>query len=419
MEFLDQSFQSFADHRAGNSRYRLSAVLKAAFAMFSLKAPSLLDFKNQTGPEQSNLHSIYRIKEAIPCDNQMRSILDPLDPAPVRQALASVFRHLCRAGLLTRYRYWQQYVIVSMDGVEHFSSTKVHCPNCTTRTNRAGEVSYHHGGLAAVMVHPAHREVFPLDFEPIVRQDGERKNDCERNAAKRLCRTLFERYPRVPLLLVEDALYANAPHVRQISGYGWKYILNVKPDGHKKLFKQFESRRASGQIRERVVVDGDGVEHYYAWTNQLWMGESDPELKVNFLLYEERRKGREVRRWTWITNLGLNARSVEKVEKGGRARWKIENETFNTLKNQGYNFEHNYGHGYRNLASVLAVLMMTAFLVDQIQQGFDGVFRQLRKGLGSKHKLWEMIRSAFRLIEFEKMEQLYFHLAILYRLKLE
>lgn len=160
------------------------------------------------------------------------------------------------------------------------------------------------------------------------------------------------------------------------------------------------------------------MEHYYAWTNQLWMGEKDLELKVNFLLYEQRIKGREPRRWTWITNLNLSRRTVEKVEKSGRARWKIENETFNTLKNQGYHFEHNYGHGYQNLASVLAVMMMTAFLVDQIQQGFDGVFQQLRK-LGSKSKLWEMIRSAFRLLMFEKMEILYDHLATLYQLQLE
>lgn len=419
MRFLDDSFHTFADHRAGNSRYCLPSVLKAAFAMFSLKAPSLLDFKSQTLPEQNNLRSIYRITEAIPCDNQMRSILDPLDPALVRGVLASVFKHLCRAGVLNRYRYWQQYVIVSMDGVEHFSSTKVHCPNCTTRTNRAGEVSFHHGGLAAVMVHPEHHEVFPLEFEPIIKQDGERKNDCERNAAKRLCRILYERHPRLPILLVEDALYSNAPHLRQITDYGWKYILNVKPDGHKNLFKQFESRRKSRQVKELVKIDEFGVEHYYAWTNQLWMGEKDLELKVNFLFYEQRMKGREPRRWTWITNLNLSRSTVEKVEKGGRARWKIENETFNTLKNQGYHFEHNYGHGYQNLASVLAVMMMTAFLVDQIQQGFDGVFQRLRKGLGSKSKLWEMIRGAFRLLMFEKMEILYDHLARLYQLQLE
>jgi hypothetical protein len=419
MKFLDQRFQLFSDHRANNWRYPLASILKSAFAMFSLKSPSLLAFKRQTEPEQNNLRSIYRIEGEIPCDNQMRAALDPLNPVLMRDVVVSVFKQVCQAGLLNRYRYWQQFVLVSMDGVEHFSSTQIHCPNCTTRTNRAGQISYHHAGLAAVLVHPEQREVFPLEFEPIIKQDGERKNDCERNAAKRMCQILFERYPRLPILLVEDALYANAPHVRQISGYGWKYILNVKPEGHKNLFKQFEARRQTKQVKELVKVDERGVEHYYAWTKQLWMGDGATDLKVNFLLYEQRAKGRETRRWTWITNLNLSLGTVEKVEKGGRARWKIENETFNTLKNQGYNFEHNYGHGYQNLASVLGIMMILAFLIDQIQQGFDKMFQQIWKGLGSKSKLWEMIRSAFRLLMFERMEQIYYHLALLYQLQLE
>src|SRR6266545_7942301 len=81
MRFLDSQFKSFPDHRSGNAvRYPLADVLKSAFAMFSLKSPSLLDFKNQTVAEESNLRNLYRIKGAIPCANQMRGILDPLDP---------------------------------------------------------------------------------------------------------------------------------------------------------------------------------------------------------------------------------------------------------------------------------------------------------------------------------------------------
>src|SRR5205085_7927244 len=121
---------------------------------------------------------------------------------------------------------------------------------CTTHKHRNGVVSYHHAGLAAVLLHPQQSEVFPLDFEPILRQDGEQKNDCERNAAKRLCQALYERYPELLILLVEDALYANAPHIRQITGYGWKYILNVKPDSHQSLEKQFAGRRARGQVKQ-------------------------------------------------------------------------------------------------------------------------------------------------------------------------
>ena len=419
MSFLETQFEMLPEHRAGNFKYPLASVVKSAFAMFSLKSPSLLDFKKQTVPEQNNLRSIYRINGEIPCDNQMRVILDGLEPLQIRPIFASVFRLLEQAGVIKEYQYWGKMILVSVDGVEHFSSQKVHCPNCTTKKLRNGAISYQHSGLGAVIVHPQKQEVFPLEFEPVLKQDGEQKNDCERNGAKRLCERLKEQHPKLPILLIEDALYANAPHLRQITGYGWSYILNVKPDSHKSLFKQFEGRRQRGQVKEYSETDRDGTEHYYAWTNELWLCESACDVKVNFLFYEERKVNGEVTRWTWITNLKLSQRTVEKVMKGGRARWKIENETFNTLKNQGYHFEHNYGHGYKYLATVLALLMMLAFLVDQTQQGFDKVFQAVWKGLKSKSKLWEAVRSVFQVLEMETMEQLYRQIGILYRIRIE
>lgn len=141
MRFLDAQFETIPDHRASNARFSLDDVLKSAFAMFSLKSPSLLDFKKQTVPEESNLKTIYRIAGEIPCDNQRRGILDPLDPQHLRPLYRACFLKLQQAGIIRDYYYWQKFVIVSIDGVEHFSSTKVHCPHCTTRTHRAGEIS--------------------------------------------------------------------------------------------------------------------------------------------------------------------------------------------------------------------------------------------------------------------------------------
>jgi hypothetical protein len=419
MRFLDDQFQTFPDHRATNARYSLADVLKSAFAMFSLKSPSLLDFKKQTVAEESNLRAIYRVNRAIPCDNQMRGILDPLDPTLLRPLFRDCFTRLQKAGVIRDYNYWHKFVIVSIDGVEHFSSTCVHCSSCTTRKHRNGVLSYHHCGLAAVLVHPCESEVFAMDFEPILRQDGSKKNDCERAAASRLCEELRERYHDLSILLVEDALFANAPHIRQITGYGWRYVLNVKPDSHKSLMKQFEGRKATGQVKELRQKDERGVEHYYAWTNDLCLCESAVDVIVNFLLYEQTGPDGKVSRWMWITNLPLRANTVERVMRAGRSRWKIENETFNTLKNQGYHFEHNYGHGEKNLATVLALVMMLAFLVDQIQQRCCRLFGQLWEGLGTKAKLWETMRSQFRVLVFDSMEALYRHMASLYRLQLE
>ena len=225
MRILSEEFAPIQDHRRANVSYQLADVLRSAFAMFSLKSPSLLSFREQTRQERQNLHAIYHIG-AIPGDTQMRAALDPVSPESLRALFATLFQTLCAAGVVKQYHYWRDHVLVSVDGVEHFSSTTIDCAHCTRRTRRDGTISYHHAGLAAVM--PAHEEVFPLSFEPILKQDGAAKNDCEGNAAKRLCEALHERYPDLPLILVEDALYANAPHLRQITGYGWSFVLNVR-----------------------------------------------------------------------------------------------------------------------------------------------------------------------------------------------
>src|SRR5262245_8393908 len=125
--------------------------------------------------------------------------------------------------------------------------------------------------MPADVLDTAHSTVFTLDAEPILPVDGAQKHGCERSAARRFCQALSERYLDLSILLVEDVLFANAPHLRQITGYGWRYVLNVKPDSHKSLFQQFASRQARGQVKELRETDEQGVQHYYAWISGLWL----------------------------------------------------------------------------------------------------------------------------------------------------
>ena len=145
--------------------------------MFSLKSPTANAFKEQTKQEEKNLKTVYRI-EAIPSDTQMRTTLDPFAPSPLRALFAKLFNKLSEAGVIKESEYWKSQVIVSIDGVEHFSSTKARCDHCTTRTHRNGETSYHHACLAAVLVHPDQEEVFTLDFEPILNCEVDHFNVC-------------------------------------------------------------------------------------------------------------------------------------------------------------------------------------------------------------------------------------------------
>ena len=98
---------------------------------------------------------------------------------------------------------------------------------------------------------------------------------------------------------------------------------------------------------------------------------SRSDRRVTVLQCRERtpkRVKKPERQWTWITDLPVTRAEAPATARMARSRWKIENETFNTLKNQGYGLEHNYGHGHQYLANTLATLMMLAFLMDQIQQ---------------------------------------------------
>ena len=114
-----------------------------------------------------------------------------------------------------------------------------------------------------------------------------------------------------------------------------------------------------------------------------------------------------IQNFSWITDFELTTDTVEKIMRGGRARWKIENETFNTLKNQGYHFEHNYGHGKKSLSVVLAMVMMLAFLVDQTQQLCCPLFQAAWATSGhNKRSLWNKVRCYFLAYTFDSMQDL-------------
>ncbi len=212
-------------------------------------------------------------------------------------------------------------VVVSIDGAEHFSSQKVHCEHCLTKEHKSGQVTYSHSMLAAVMVHPHKREVLPLDAEAILRQDGQEKNDCERNAAKRLVKHLKERYPKLKALLAEDALYANAAHIEQIPEARYHYLIGVKPDSHKALFKQVDSREQSNHYR----FEEKNITHHLEWHNNLPLCSSQSQIRVNFLRYQQVDfKGNLLTEFTWITDLTLHKGNVLLLAKAGRSRWTME-----------------------------------------------------------------------------------------------
>lgn len=417
------TFEQLKDTRRSNSHYTLADICMSGYAMFALKHRSMLSFETQTEAERTNLKTVFGI-EKLPSDTQLRTVLDTIDPTFLREELSKKFALLRKTGIVKEFGYrigGQTYHLLSADGVQHFSSKKNTCPCCLVKKHKNGSCTYHHQMLCVALVHPNKREVFVMDAEPIQQQDGLSKNDCELNASKRLHKHLYEQYKtytkQYRFLILEDALYANAPHIKIIESKSFDYIINVKPKSHKTLFKYINQKRKRGELKT-FSFSQDDIKHEFEYLNKVLLNDSHPDLRVNFIRYVQTDKKGKKTVFTWVTNILIRQNKLVSIMRAARARWKVENETFNTLTNLGYHFKHNFGHGKDHLATIFAFLMLTAFYIDQLIQLCSVHFQELEKKTKTKLKIWESIRAIFHTTIVKSFNELYYRVAILFQIKL-
>ena len=198
-------------------------------------------------------------------------------------------------------------------------------------------------------------------------------------------------HPHLKFIVVEDSLASNVPHLTDLKALDMRYIVGAKPGDHKFLFdlvRQSECIEYCHQteMEQRIVI---------VISINVQLNKSHPDFKTNFLEYWETDKNGEVQHFSWVTDISITNENVYHIMKGGRSNWRIENNTFNTLKNQDYHFSHNFGHGYQNLCTVFGMLMMLAFFVDQAQELCCQLFKKARAKFKSRTSLWDQIRCLF------------------------
>lgn len=387
------------------SEYSWQDCVMSGLAIFGFKSPSLLQFEKMKASEamiRRNLRSLYKVKKA-PSDTCLRERLDRVAACQLRRPFKKIFAYLQRGKVLESFRYLGGHYIVSIDGTGQFSSKKVSCKNCCIKKHRSGEISYYHQMLGASLVHPDKKVVIPLAPEPIIKGDGSTKNDCERNASKRLLTDLRREHPHLKVLVVEDGLASNYPHLSLLDSLKMNYVIGVKPGDHSYLFEWINDSTPETHIQN----DEDGTHHEFHAYSDVPLNDQHYDYRVNVLVYTETKKSGKKQRFSWVTKIPITQGNAYPLMRAGRSRWRIENETFNTLKNQGYNFEHNFGHGSENLCSVMAMLMLLAFLIDQVQQLCCKHYQKARRHVGTFRGLFEFARSLIQLFVWESFHQLW------------
>jgi hypothetical protein len=404
---IRKDFKNAPDVRAANASIALDDIYMSAFAMFHLKDPSLLQFDQRRIEEPENLHSVYKIKD-IPCDSQMRDGLDPQDTDPVRVPFRTVTRLLQRGKELKKMEYYQGHYLLSADGTGFFSSTEISSPICLTKKRKDGTIQYELQMFAAAFVNPHNKIVIPVCPELINRQDGSNKNDCERNAAKRFLFKLREDHPRMKIIVVEDGLSSNGPHIRDLKELNFRFILGAKPGDHVSLFDTVRKAEAEGLVTTHEHIDPKNRKKvlFYRFINGVPLNDKNQDLLVNFIECTEIGPDEQPKTFSWVTDLEVTVDNVYDLALAGRARWRVENGVFNTMKNLGYNLGHNYGMGEKNLPIIFMRLMMLAFLLDQAQELSCWLFKEARLKSGPKFVLWERTRSCFHFFRLDSFETL-------------
>jgi hypothetical protein len=391
------------------------AVL-SAFSVFYTQAPSFLswqqDMEKRRG--QNNAHSLFGI-ERIPSPEQIRNLLDPVEAGLLGAPFWEIYQRLAACGQLDAYRSVGGTHLVSLDGTQHHSSTTIQCPECRVAVHN--ETAYYsHQVLLAVLCAPEPEQVLALEPEYITPQDGHEKQDCEQAAIKRWVQRHAGEFEPWSVTILTDDLHCHQPTCELFIQQQMYFILTCKPDSHTTLYEELALlAQVEGAIEERQVRRWNG-RHYerwhYRWAKDLPLRRQDPR-RVNWceVTVYHASSGEQLYHNSWATNHDLTAATVADVVDSGRCRWKVENEGINVLKNQGYHFEHNYGHGHEHLANLLLSLLLLAFLVHTVLDLGCQLYHAIRRSLGARRKFFQDIQALTRYIHFASWHQLLLFMA--------
>jgi len=386
--------------------YSLHDCCQSALAMMFFQDPSLNAFQQRLQEKQqlNNLKTMFNVS-AIPKSTQLRTSIDNIASTEIEALFSDFFHPVQRSKQLELFEFMDNQYLIPLDGVQYFSSDKISCDGCLTKTKNK-TTSYYHQVVAAAIVCPGIKQVIPLAPEPIRNIDGRTKQDCEINAGKRIIHKIRATHPKLKIIITGDDLFSNQPFINEIKLNRMSYILVAKPTNHILLYQWFSEFHQMGETQKLKIIDLKGYVHLYEWVNDIPLNGTKDADNINYFEYTILKDNNVNFHCSWVTDILITQNNIVQLVKAGRARWKIENEAFNTLKNQGYHLEHNFGHGDKHLSYNLLLFNFLAFFMHQIFELSDRLYQKCRSKFTSRKEYWNQLRCTIRILIFPSFESL-------------
>jgi hypothetical protein len=398
---LDSLFCGVTDPRNPlKITYPLAGLVFSGILMFlcQLKARRQVGLLLRNGPSASKFHGLFAVK-TFPHGDTLNEAFMKLDPQQVQEAVSGMTETLIRQKVLYPYRLWEIYFVVAVDGTGILTFHERHCCHCLTRTHH-GKTLYYHNVLEAKLVTP-NGFAFSLMTE-FIENPGKHptKQDCELKAFYRLAAKLKKRFPRLPVLLTMDGLFAGGPVFELCINYGWKFMIVLKDSDLPSVNSEFAALMKLQPQNQLLWHTGKKAEvrQEFRWVDDImYMDSRWKEHKISVLECREIKPSKlgkvETTTFKWVTNSNITAKNVIALANdGGRIRWKVENEGFNVQKNGGYALEHAYTED-SIAAKVFYYILQIAHMLAQLIEKGSLLKKAFPKGFGSAKNL------SFRFLE--------------------
>lgn len=322
-------------------------------------------------------------KEFLPHYVTINECLEKLDPEELQNFRKKMIKTLFKKRSFEDARFLDNHWMVIVDATQLFYFKEKHCNHCLKRTINKGtpeENTYYYHSVLEAKIILGDNLVISIATEFIENEsETVKKQDCEIKAFKRLAKQLKKDYPRLPICILGDSLYACEPVFQICTEYDWNYLIRFKDGSIPTLAEDYHAIVKAGENEEKSVSETreykrkvrENIKHDMRWVSKLYY--AGHELTVMELTIEK--EGKPKGSFQWVTGLQIRGKTAWEFAQAGRKRWKIENEGFNIQKNHRYNIEHANSLNYNAMKNHYLLTQ----LADLLMQLYENGVKNLRK----------------------------------------
>ncbi|MBI4646077.1 MAG: hypothetical protein HY738_05625 [Bacteroidia bacterium] len=380
-------------------KYDVKELLMACISMFLFKRSSRNAMNNSSrkGLFQKNYQKIFGVN--LPHMDTVDVFLETLAAEDLEQIKQRMIQCLIEKKALQKFKISGHYV-VAVDGTVIGAYDYEPYPECPFKESKTGKKTWLVPVLEAKIV-CSNGLSLSIATEWISNTGNYEKQDCEQKAFTRLAEKLKQSCPRLPICIAADGLYPNQTTFEICRNNNWNYIITLKDGNLKTVWEDinFELLIAKDKPLEEIIKYSatEKIIHYYRFINGL----TYHGFVLNWIECVERviKKDKEEKcRFVHITNMKIDKNNVASLSYHGRLRWNIENEGFNSQKNQGYNLEHKYARSNFNARKNYYQCLQIAHMINQLAVKVKS-FNLLIDAKDTLLSLWECLLS-FMMVGF-------------------